>query len=118
MAPPGLPSCGTDDVQATGKEGHRLVTNAVVHGAPPIRLSAIPLGTHLHGSFYLAPPDEKMPPLETAHHRKTPEWDFRRCIRIEDDYVATPTGVEWISRAPRELSEIEAIMKTPRSTTP
>jgi Xaa-Pro aminopeptidase len=39
-------------------------------------------------------------------------------VRIEDDYVATPTGVEWISRAPRELSEIEAIMKTPRSTTP
>jgi Xaa-Pro aminopeptidase len=39
-------------------------------------------------------------------------------VRIEDDYVATPAGVEWISRAPRELSEIEALMKTPRSTTP
>jgi Xaa-Pro aminopeptidase len=39
-------------------------------------------------------------------------------VRIEDDYVATSTGVEWISRAPRELSEIEAIMRTPRSTTP
>lgn len=37
-------------------------------------------------------------------------------VRIEDDYVATATGVEWISRAPRELTEIEAIMKTPRST--
>ena len=32
-------------------------------------------------------------------------------VRIEDDYIVTPTQVEWISRAPREISEIEAIMK-------
>jgi Xaa-Pro aminopeptidase len=32
-------------------------------------------------------------------------------IRIEDDYIATESGVEWISRAPREASEIEALMK-------
>lgn len=37
-------------------------------------------------------------------------------VRIEDDYIATPNGVEWISRAPREIAEIEAIMKTPRTT--
>jgi Xaa-Pro aminopeptidase len=35
-------------------------------------------------------------------------------VRIEDDYIATATGVEWISRAPRELNEIESLMKTPR----
>lgn len=52
----------------------------------PAGLQDIPLGTHLHGLFYLAPPDEKSPYLETAHSRKTPEWDFRRCFRIEDDY--------------------------------
>jgi Xaa-Pro aminopeptidase len=34
-------------------------------------------------------------------------------IRIEDDYVATERGVEWISRAPREIAEVEALMKTP-----
>ena len=34
-------------------------------------------------------------------------------IRIEDDYVATESGVEWISRAPRELEEIEALMREP-----
>ena len=39
-------------------------------------------------------------------------------VRIEDDYVATATGIEWISRAPRELGEIEALMKTPRRIQP
>jgi Xaa-Pro aminopeptidase len=31
-------------------------------------------------------------------------------VRIEDDYVITATGVEWLSRAPREIGEIEAAM--------
>src|SRR5690606_17744544 len=31
-------------------------------------------------------------------------------VRIEDDYIVTATGVEWISRAPREIEEIEAVM--------
>ena len=32
-------------------------------------------------------------------------------VRIEDDYVVTATEVEWISRAPRELEEVEATMR-------
>ena len=34
-------------------------------------------------------------------------------VRIEDDYIVTPGGIEWISRAPREISEIEAMMREP-----
>jgi Xaa-Pro aminopeptidase len=33
-------------------------------------------------------------------------------VRIEDDYLMTPQGLEWISRAPREIAEVEALMKT------
>jgi Xaa-Pro aminopeptidase len=32
-------------------------------------------------------------------------------VRIEDDYMATEKGVEWISRAPREIDEVEAAMR-------
>lgn len=32
-------------------------------------------------------------------------------VRIEDDYVVTPAEVEWISKAPRELDEVEALMR-------
>ena len=33
-------------------------------------------------------------------------------VRIEDDYFVTDAGVEWISRGPREASEIEQMMRT------
>jgi Xaa-Pro aminopeptidase len=31
-------------------------------------------------------------------------------VRIEDDYLVTTSGVEWLSRAPREIAEVEAAM--------
>ncbi len=34
-------------------------------------------------------------------------------VRIEDDYIVTAQGLEWISRAPREIEEIEALMRRP-----
>jgi Xaa-Pro aminopeptidase len=32
-------------------------------------------------------------------------------VRIEDDYVVTPTGVERLTHSPREIDEVEALMK-------
>jgi len=36
-------------------------------------------------------------------------------VRIEDDYIETTTGVEWVSRAPREIADVEAAMRGPRA---
>lgn len=55
------------------------------HGAPAA-LQDIPLGTHLRGLFYLTDPDDKTPLPDTWYKRKTPEWEFRRCFRIEDEF--------------------------------
>ena len=55
------------------------------HGAPAA-LQDIPLGTHLHGLFYISDPNDKTPLPPTANNRKTAEWEFRRCLRLEDDF--------------------------------
>jgi Xaa-Pro aminopeptidase len=34
-------------------------------------------------------------------------------VRIEDNYVVTPAGLEWVSCLPREADEIEALMREP-----
>lgn len=51
-------------------------------------LRDIPLGTHLHGLYFEAPPGEAEPgPRPPAPHaRVTPESAFRRCLRLEDDF--------------------------------
>jgi Xaa-Pro aminopeptidase len=44
-----------------------------------------------------------------ARVRKAVERYNNIGVRIEDDYVITPKGVEWLSRAPRELDEVEKL---------
>ncbi|MCC7054666.1 MAG: aminopeptidase P N-terminal domain-containing protein [Gemmatimonadaceae bacterium] len=39
-------------------------------------------------------------------------------VRIEDDYLLTAAGLEWLSKAPREVAEVEAAMQAPRASAP
>lgn len=39
-------------------------------------------------------------------------------VRIEDDYLLTATGLTWLSRLPREASEVEARMRASRAASP
>ncbi|WP_254508226.1 hypothetical protein [Anatilimnocola floriformis] len=55
------------------------------HGAPAA-LQDIPLGTHLHGKFYLKDPKDKSPPPAGAYRRVTNDAAFTRCFQLEDDF--------------------------------
>jgi hypothetical protein len=52
-----------------------------------------------------------------AKVRKAVERYQNTGVRIEDDYVITPGGVEWLSRAPREIGEIEKLKLVSRLST-
>ena len=64
-----------------------LPYGSIWHLGAPAALQDIPLGTHLRGLFYQADPDDKTPLPDTAYRRKTPEWEFRRCFRLEDEFT-------------------------------
>jgi Xaa-Pro aminopeptidase len=52
--------------------------------------------------------------LATIQHIRPAVERYRNIgVRIEDDYIMTDRGVEWISHAPREIEEIEAAMREP-----
>ncbi len=63
-----------------------LPYGSIWYQGAPAALQDIPLGTHLHGLFYLTDPEDKTPLPDTSYKRKTPEWEFRRCLRIEDEF--------------------------------
>lgn len=50
-------------------------------------LCDIPLGTHLHTWCYVKGESDERPPLAVFHDRISPEAEFRRCIRVEDDFT-------------------------------
>jgi hypothetical protein len=57
------------------------------HGAPAA-LQDIPLGTHLHGRFYLKDPQAPPRKHPDAFNKGQPiEAGFQRCFRIEDDFT-------------------------------
>ncbi len=64
-----------------------LPYGAIHYHGSPAALQDIPLGTHLRGQFYLKDPNDKSPLPDTAYNRKTPDFEFRRCFLLEDDFT-------------------------------
>jgi hypothetical protein len=56
-----------------------------LHGAPAA-LQDLPLGTHLHGSFYLKDSNDKAASPSGKTRRMTGEAAFTRCFLLEDDF--------------------------------
>lgn len=66
-------------------DGVMLPYGAIYYHGSPAALQDVPLGTHLHGLFYMRAPDDVTPAPPANNNRRTPEGDFRRCFRLEDD---------------------------------
>lgn len=81
-----------DDSQDRGVWDLPLESEMLPYGSISYRgsyaaLVDIPLGTHLRGLFYKRAPEDKTPPPDGAYRRGiTPDVDFRRCFRLEDDF--------------------------------
>jgi len=70
-----------------------LPYGSVFYNNRPAALQDIPLGTHLHGWFFERPADEEKhwtlrngKPHNVNDRRASPEVDFTRCLRLEDDF--------------------------------
>ncbi|MFT5468312.1 MAG: hypothetical protein ACI8UO_003421 [Verrucomicrobiales bacterium] len=63
-----------------------LPYGSIYYNGAPAALCDIPLGTHLHTLCYIKDEMDDRPPLAVFHDRVSPEVDFRRCIRVEDDF--------------------------------
>jgi hypothetical protein len=81
-----------DDSQDRGKwdlplEADMLPYGSIYYHGSFAALPDIPLGTHLRGLFYWRRTDDKTPVPEGLYRRGvTPDVDFRRCFRLEDDF--------------------------------
>ncbi|CAN5908770.1 hypothetical protein BH11VER1_BH11VER1_09130 [soil metagenome] len=63
-----------------------LPYGAIYYRGAPAALQDIPLGTHLHGLYYLKAPGSKSAPPPTGYGRVTAEAAFKRCLQLEDDF--------------------------------
>ncbi|MEM7014350.1 MAG: hypothetical protein AAF585_23055 [Verrucomicrobiota bacterium] len=63
-----------------------LPYGSIEYNGQPAALQDIPLGAHLHTWCYVKDPEDDRPPVERWHNRKSPESEFRQCVRIEDDF--------------------------------
>ncbi len=73
-----------------------LPYGSILYHGQQAALQDLPMGTHLNGLFYLKDPKDTAPLPMAAYNRRSPEGDFRRCFRIEDDFSRdTRTGVVW-----------------------
>lgn len=71
-----------------------LPYGTVYYHNQPAALRDIPIGTHLHGWFYERPAGEPKvwtikdgKPYNARGDRVSPEIDFTRCLRLEDDFT-------------------------------
>lgn len=87
-----------NDSQTRDQFDHPVTATMLPYGSiyyqgQPAALQDIPIGTHLHGWFFERPDgEEKHWKLERGKlknvfgRRESPEIDFTRCLRIEDDF--------------------------------
>jgi hypothetical protein len=80
-----------DDSQQAGHldlplEAAMLPYGALYYHGAPAALQDIPLGTHLHGLFYLKDANDKTPPPSGPYNRVTAEAAFTCCFQLEDDF--------------------------------
>lgn len=73
-------------------------------------------GIYINTAFLDILPDTPRNRAFIAKVRPVAERLNHTGIRIEDDYIATATGLEWISPAPREAAEVEAAMRVAGNT--
>ncbi|WP_425618281.1 hypothetical protein NA78x_001984 [Anatilimnocola sp. NA78] len=85
------------------------------HGAPA-ELKDIPLGTHLHGYFYLEEPKPRDPKAKPPANqpRISLEAPFNRCLQLEDDFsYCTRLQREWkVEAYDRDLGTLQLLGTT------
>ena len=63
-----------------------LPYGSIYYNGASAALCDISLGSHLHTWCYLKDESDERPPLAVFYDRISPEAEFRRCIRVEDDF--------------------------------